>query len=406
MSTINTVSFEKLSSTNLIVDTVYQAGNTPNHSSEVLSKVTHVGNSGGFRKCTKIQNGKKGKETAYVCIFTTGNELEWRDELDRTLGRFTYWGDNRVAGNPITNTKFKGNLFLQETFSKMNLGLRKLIAPVFVFQKYTGRDVIFLGLAVPGDRRINPQDALVAVWAQNRDGRYQNYKAVFTILDVPEIDRRWLIDLEHDKGLDSVHAPKVWKDWVVTGKYRPLITDKNPIQYRHPNEQLPEIESKEFRMLNQIIQSFPNPYEFESFACKLIQIMDSNIVSVEQTRAVRDGGRDAVCKYHIGPTASGIDIEFALEAKRYQIENSVGVKETSRLISRIKHRQFGVLVTTSYVADQAYKEIVEDNHPIIVIAGKDIIDILLKAGISSEELLQEWLDVNFKSITNECLYGG
>lgn len=397
MDSINFVPFQELGLSDLIVDTVYQAGTTPNNSSKVLSKIAHVGNSGGFRKCAKVKNGKKVKDVAYVCIFTTGNELEWRDELDRTLGRFTYWGDNRTAGNPITQTKFKGNLFLQESFSHMTLGLRKQIAPVFVFQKYTGRDVIFLGLAVPGDARINPQESLVSVWAQNSEGRYQNYKAIFTILDIPVIDRRWLMDLEHDQGIESEYAPKVWKDWVLTGKYKPLITDKNPIQYRRPNEQLPEIGSKEFRMLNQIIKHFSNAYSFEAFACKLIQIMDSNIVNVEQTRAVRDGGRDAICKYHIGPAASGIDIEFALEAKRYQITNSVGVRETSRLISRIRHRQFGVLVTTSYVADQAYKEIVEDSQPIIIIAGKDIIDILLQAGISSEELLQEWLETNFQN---------
>lgn len=395
MSNINYIPFEQIGISNLIVDSVYQAGSMPNLGSEVLSKLTHVGNSGGFRKCKKRINGRKIKETAYVCIYSTGNELEWRDELDRTLGRFTYWGDNRTAGNPITSTQFHGNKFLQEIFSKMTLGLRKQIPPVFVFQKYTGRDVIFLGLAVPGDRRINPQDALVAVWAQNSKGRYQNYKATFTILDIPEIDRRWLDDLENNQGLESEFAPKVWKEWVKNGRYKPLITEKNPIQYRRPNEQLPEIGSKEYKMLNIIIEFFRSTYEFETFACKLIQIMDSNIVSVEQTRAVRDGGRDALGKFHIGSSTSGIDFEFALEAKRYKITNSVGVKETSRLISRIRQRQFGILVTTSYVADQAYQEIVEDCHPIIVIAGKDIIDILLKAGIASEELLFEWLEANF-----------
>jgi hypothetical protein len=33
-----------------------------------------------------------------------------------------------------------------------------------------------------------------------------------------------------------------------------------------------------------------------------------------------------------------------------------GVREMSRLISRLRHRQFGVLVTTSYVDNQAYRE--------------------------------------------------
>ena len=395
MSNIHMIPFNEVSESDLIVDAVYLSGESKNIQSEVLSKIAHVGNSGGFRKCQKKINGKKTKETAYVCIYTTGAELEWKDELDRTLGRFTYWGDNRKAGNPIIKTKFQGNKFLQEIFEKMVQGDRENIAPVFIFQKYSGRDIIFLGLAVPGDRRINPQDALVTVWAQNNEGRYQNYKAVFTILDVPIIDKRWLYDLEMGNGVESDYAPKVWKKWVKTNKYKPLITDKNPIKYRNANEQLPNIGTSEFNMLQKIISFFDDPFKFESFACKLMQIMDQNVISVEPTRAVRDGGRDAICKYHIGPLSSGIDIEFALEAKRYKISNSVGVKETSRLISRIKQKQFGVIVTTSFVGDQAYKEIIEDGHPIIVISGRDIIDILLNAGISSEKQLSEWLKTNF-----------
>lgn len=190
MNTPNRIPFKEIKGSGLYVDTVYEGGDDKNISSEVLSKLLHVGNSGGFRKCMKTVDGKKTKDVAYVCIYTTGEELEWRDELDRTLGRFTYWGDNRKAGNPLTKTKFGGNEFLQDIFSKLALNLREHIAPVFVFQKYCGRDVMFCGLAVPGDRRINPQDALVSVWAQNNIGRYQNYKAVFTILDIPYIDQR------------------------------------------------------------------------------------------------------------------------------------------------------------------------------------------------------------------------
>ena len=123
--------------------------------------------------------------------------------------------------------------------------------------------------------------------------------------------------------------------------------------------------------------------------------MDSNIVNIEQTRRTRDGGRDAVGQYRVGLAKGGIELEFALEAKRYSLNNSVGVKETSRLISRIKHRQFGVFVTTSFVADQAYKEIIEDQQPIVVISGKDIVEILISAGINSVDILNDWLTANF-----------
>ena len=121
--------------------------------------------------------------------------------------------------------------------------------------------------------------------------------------------------------------------------------------------------------------------------CKIVQIMDSNIISIEQTRRTRDGGRDAVGKYRVGLSSGGIELEFALEAKRYNLSNSVGVKETSRLISRIKHRQFGIFVTTSFVGDQAYKEIIEDQQPIVIISGKDtadsfyMLDMMIQLGI-------------------------
>lgn len=272
---------------------------------------------------------------------------------------------------------------------------REKIAPIFVFQKYVGRDVQFLGLAVPGDGRINPQEALVSIWAQNNQGRYQNYKAIFTILDAPVIKRQWLQALIAGNGIISEYAPTAWLKWIKSGKYEPLITEKNPIKIRTKNEQLPALNSMEYQMLRKIIEYFDNPYNFEKCASKIVQLMDSKIVNIENTRSYKDGGRDAIGKYRVGPMSNGIELEFALEAKKYNFENKVGVKETSRLISRIKHREFGIIVTTSYVAGQAYKEIIEDQHPIIIISGIDIIDILVKSGVNTIELLTNWLKANF-----------
>ena len=84
-------------------------------------------------------------------------------------------------------------------------------------------------------------------------------------------------------------------------------------------------------------------------------------------------------------------MECALEAKCYGKDNSVGVKQMSRLISRIRYRQFGILVTTSYVDSQAYKEVIEDGHPILIITASDIATILRKNGIMKNNI-KEWLD--------------
>lgn len=58
----------------------------------------------------------------------------------------------------------------------------------------------------------------------------------------------------------------------------------------------------------------------------------------------------------------------------------------SRLISRIRYRQFGVLITTSYVDSQAYQEVVEDGHPILVVIATDIARILRVNSITSEDI--------------------
>jgi restriction endonuclease Mrr len=69
----------------------------------------------------------------------------------------------------------------------------------------------------------------------------------------------------------------------------------------------------------------------------------------------------------------------------------VGVRETSRLISRLRHREFGVLVTTSALDKQAYEEVRSDQHPIIVISGRDIAEILIQHGINSKNGVESWI---------------
>lgn len=50
------------------------------------------------------------------------------------------------------------------------------------------------------------------------------------------------------------------------------------------------------------------------------------------------------------------------------------VKENG--IIEYKYGQFGILFTTSYIANQAYTEILKDGQSIVIITGKNIIDFL------------------------------
>ena len=116
---------------------------------------------------------------------------------------------------------------------------------------------------------------------------------------------------------------------------------------------------------------------------------------VDVTRPWRDGGRDAVGSYHLGPAGDPLVVEFALEAKCYGAKNSVGVRELSRLISRLRFRQFGVFVTTSHFNDQVYREVRQDQHPVVLVCARDIVDVLAVEGISTESGVLEWLRARY-----------
>jgi hypothetical protein len=110
------------------------------------------------------------------------------------------------------------------------------------------------------------------------------------------------------------------------------------------------------------------------------------------TRPSRDGGRDAIGEFRIGPDEDPVRLQFALEAKCYDPDGGgVGVKLVSRLIARIKHREFGVFVTTAFIAAQAYQEVREDQHPIVFITGRDLVAVLRRMGLSDEKSLAAYL---------------
>ena len=130
--------------------------------------------------------------------------------------------------------------------------------------------------------------------------------------------------------------------------------------------------------------------------------MDRNFLTFDVTRPTRDGGRDAIGAYRIGDGPSGIIVDCALEAKCYAADHSIGVREVARLISRLRHRQFGIFITTSYVHQQAYEEIKADQHPILIIAAIDIVDTLAKHGLIDVCTVRAWLQAEFPIVAGRA----
>lgn len=248
-------------------------------------------------------------------------------------------------------------------------------------------------MAVPGAQHLGPDDDLVAIWRAKgaSNSRFQNYKSTFTIIDVPIVTRQWINDIKDGRAVSSAHAPKPWLEWIKGRKYLPLYAPHS-IDIRSKYQQLPQ-SAEDNKILSLVHEKYRNtPFDFEATAVEIARLCMPDIGLCEITRPWRDGGRDAVGAYRIGVGRSSIEVEFALEAKCYDpMGKGVGVKELSRLLSRLRHRQFGVLVTTSYLTSQAYTELKEDNHPVVIISGGDIVS-MLKNRIGSLNQISMWLN--------------
>lgn len=398
----------ELGNCDLIVDAIYEGGNKGNVGDDPINKIIPVGNMGGFRYAGSIDSLK------YIVLYTSGHNIDWPDTVDAETGIFKYHGDNRTPGKDLHDTKKKGNIILKNLFDSLHskLNSRHSIPPIFIFEKHptenSQRSVQYKGICVPGSNQIDSVSDLVAIWKTAEGMRFQNYLAYFTILDVAIITRNWLQDLNKRNSI-SPNQPKVYKKWCETGSYKPLKS-KRTLSIRSLKEQLPS-NDLEIRMLTIIHDYFIRDNKarmFEYFAAEIYSMTDRRVIIDEVTRGVIDGGKDAFGRYKIGLDNDPIFTEFALEAKCYQPGflkkiNTVGVKETSRLVSRIRNRQFGVLVTTSAIAKQAYEEVREDNHPIFFISGADIINILIEKGINTTKNLVNYLNNNF-FMENHGLY--
>ena len=399
--TMKVIPFTEIMTSDLFVDAVYESSSDGQLAGEPISKLLPgSGNMGGFRV------SGRGERKNWVVLFTTGEDRDWPDTLDLSTGQFVYYGDNKTPGHELHNTRAGGNKVLRHAFSRLHADQepRCDIAPFLIFKKLptatAARAVQFKGLAVPGFQGISATEDLVAVWKSSDGQRFQNYRSIFTILDAPVIKREWIYDLAAGNSRTE-NAPKAWIDWLESGRYCPLTAEATTI-VRSVDQQSPDTALKR-RILACVWDYFKDaPIAFEAFAARIYQMTDSRVIVDEITRGTIDGGRDAVGRYLLGFGDDPVYAEFSLEAKCYRPAlggnkaTTVGVKEVSRLISRIRHRQFGVLVTTSIVARQAYHEVREDRHPIIFISGRDIAESLIKNGFNTEDRVEVLLKNEFK----------
>lgn len=180
--------FEHLRDADLHVNAVYRGRRSANAGDDPLNRLLGVSLMGGFRYLGTLDALK------LVVLTTSLNDPDWPDVVDRETGTFTYYGDNKKPGQELHDTPRFGNEILRRVFQMAHGGAaeRRNMPPILIFASAgTYRDMIFVGLAVPGTTDLRAAEDLVAVWKVDHNKRFQNYRARFTILDAHIVTQGW-----------------------------------------------------------------------------------------------------------------------------------------------------------------------------------------------------------------------
>lgn len=258
--------FHEITSADLVVDAIYESSPDGQLSGEPMAKLLPgSGNMGGFRVCGR------GKKKNWVILFTTGEDRDWPDTLNINTGQFVYYGDNKTPGHELHETNAGGNKVLRHAFERLHAEHQPRIgiAPFFVFKKHPTangpRSVQFKGVAVPGFPGLSATEDLVAVWKATNGQRFQNYRAIFTILDVSIVNRAWLKDLSVGKQL-SENTPVAWHEWMMNGKYNPLYAESTT-NIRTIDQQTPDTPLKIRNLEKSLVAFQGHPNRIRTLCC-------------------------------------------------------------------------------------------------------------------------------------------
>jgi Restriction endonuclease AspBHI N-terminal len=114
----NTIKFENLFNSDLIVEAIYEGGDNDNVSDDPISKLLKCENMGGFR----ISGLKKTNNYKLCALNSDLINPDWPDEIEKETGKFIYFGDNRQPGRELHDTPKGGNRLFRYTFNQLHIG--------------------------------------------------------------------------------------------------------------------------------------------------------------------------------------------------------------------------------------------------------------------------------------------
>lgn len=311
----------------------------------------------------------------------------WHDEFDLDHGHVRYFGDHKPSTIGLPGAT-NGNRLLLEA-ARLHAGTtreeRLQAPPLLLFRAITvyreGRAVMKGHVEFCGAAIIERLEHVVQ--RDPESGRsFPNLALDLAVVsggDLDGIDVRW-IDDRRDSGLTAEealrHAPPSWVRWVKQGRIAiPGIRRRVLASaVRSSKQQQPAAGTPEAATLDTLYRFFDGrKHAFELLASRVAaEVLRESGMRYREgwlSRSSGDGGVDFIGRIDMGSIEASTPVVVLGQAKCILPGASISPEQVARVVARLRRGWIGVYVTTGSFSRQAQVEIIDDQYPVVLIAG-------------------------------------
>ncbi|MFD9595579.1 restriction endonuclease [Kitasatospora sp. NPDC059973] len=346
----------------------------------------------GINAMAKVKVGHGARRPAVTIRsspWKAGTEqTPWHDVFDIDNGHVRYFGDHKPeTTKPVGATS--GNAALLEVFDSHQAptaGGRASAAPLLLFRSISKNGKVKGHVQFCGVALIERAERVVQ-WGGPARTTFTNYVFDLVVIDLTAegdtLDWDWITARRDPEITDAEVlelAPAAWREWVKHGysvlpKVRRRVARSQVVKVR---EQRPVPGSSVEADLQAVYRRFDSDkHAFEVLAAvvaaKVMRASGHRYNEGWLTRRSGDGGADFVGRLDLGSGLAGTKLVVLGQAKCIKPESLVSAEQIARVVARLRRGWIGVYVTTGSYSEPAQLEMVEDQYPVLLINGRDLL---------------------------------
>ncbi|OZM56706.1 hypothetical protein CIB95_10820 [Lottiidibacillus patelloidae] len=162
-------------------------------------------------------------------------------------------------------------------------------------------------------------------------------------------------------------------------------------QYRLKSKcaQLPEVDSNEETILNELLQL--KKVDFQQVVTALFYEMKETKYAINKIGPAGANGFSFYGSLEVGSQLS-YAINFVGEARQAKVDEPIDAKHVCRVLSMLNGGEYGFYITTSFYTESAQIEVLKERNSLKIIDGKQLVHLFKELNLARENKINElWL---------------